>query len=128
MLTTLYIHFFKCSRAATSVVGDGIWQKFKLIQAFMVVLVTYKNDDDSIKNESTGLLTTFLLLYVYGEFFSHSRADNSVDPGQILPNFKPIQVLYQSLVHARMNKMRSKMKVLECSQNYTLIVQMLKGS
>ena len=33
---------FKRSRAANSVVGDGIWQKFNLIQAFMVVLVTCK--------------------------------------------------------------------------------------
>ena len=54
--------FFKCSRAANSVVGDGIWQKFKLIQAFMVVLVTCKNDDDPFKNESTRVLTTFLPL------------------------------------------------------------------
>ena len=38
--------FLKCSRAANSVVGDGIWQKFKLIQAFIVVLVTCKNDVD----------------------------------------------------------------------------------
>ena len=39
--------------AAYSVVGDGIWQKFKLIQTFMVVLVTCKNDEDPFKNEST---------------------------------------------------------------------------
>ena len=40
------------SRAANSVVGDGIWQKFKLIQAFMVVLVTYKNDEIHPKMEA----------------------------------------------------------------------------
>ena len=54
-----YTLFFKCSRAASSVVVDGIWQRFKLIQAFMVVLVTYKNDEDPLKNESTRVLTTF---------------------------------------------------------------------
>ena len=53
MLTTLFINFFECSRVADSVVGDGIWQKFNLIQAFMVVLVTCKNDEDPFKNEST---------------------------------------------------------------------------
>ena len=53
---------FKCLRAANSVIGDGIWQKFKLIQAFAVVTVTCKNDEDPFKNESTGVLTTFLPL------------------------------------------------------------------
>ena len=37
VLTTLYIGFIH--RAANSVGGDGIWQNFKLIQAFMVALV-----------------------------------------------------------------------------------------
>ena len=59
VLTTLY-SFFKHSRAANSVVGDGIGQKFKLMHAFMVVLVTCKNDEDLSKTESTRLLTTFL--------------------------------------------------------------------
>ena len=40
-----YTLFFQCSRAANSVVGDGIWQKFKPIQALMAVLVTSKNDE-----------------------------------------------------------------------------------
>ena len=31
-------------KEANSGVGDGIWQKFKLIQAFIVVLVTCKNE------------------------------------------------------------------------------------
>ena len=49
-------------KAANSVVSDGIWQKFKLIQAFIDALDTCKNDEDSSKNESTRLLTTFLPL------------------------------------------------------------------
>ena len=53
---------FKCSRAADSVVGDGIWQKFKTNQAFIVVLVTCKTDEDLFKNESTRMLITFLPL------------------------------------------------------------------
>ena len=40
----------------------------KAIEAFMVVVVTYKNDEDPFKNESTRVLTTFLPLKVYGEF------------------------------------------------------------
>ena len=37
VVTTLYIGFFRCPRAANSVVGDGILPKFKLMQAFIVV-------------------------------------------------------------------------------------------
>ena len=57
----------------------------------MVVIVTCQNDEDPLKNESTRVLTTFLLLKVYGDFFRCPRAVNSVDPGPILPNFEPIQ-------------------------------------
>ena len=47
---------FRHSRAANSVVSDGIMPKFKLIQAFMVVLVTCKNKDP-IKIEGSRVLT-----------------------------------------------------------------------
>ena len=90
--------FFKRSREVNAVVGDGIWQKFKLIHAFIVVYVTCKNDEDPFKNESTRVLTSFIPLKVYGEHFRRSRAANSVDPGQILPNFKPIQAFIAVLV------------------------------
>ena len=36
--------------------------KFKPILAFMVVLVTCKNEEDSPKNEGTRVVTTFLPL------------------------------------------------------------------
>ena len=78
------------SRAANPVVGDQVWPKIKLIQAFIVVLDTYNNDEDSSKNESTKLLTIFLPLKVHGDFFRRSRAANFINPGQILPNFEPI--------------------------------------
>ena len=51
MVTTLFIDFLRRSRAAYSKVSGGILQKFKLIQAFMVCLVTFKNEETSIKNE-----------------------------------------------------------------------------
>ena len=37
---------FRRARADNSGVGVGIWPKFDLIQAFMHVLVTCKNEDD----------------------------------------------------------------------------------
>ena len=51
---------FRRARADNSGVGVGIWPKFKLIQAFMHVLVTCKNEDDQIKNEGARVFTRFL--------------------------------------------------------------------
>ena len=50
--------FFRYSRAANSVVSDGILQKFKLIHTFMYVLVTYNNEENSMKNEGDRVVTT----------------------------------------------------------------------
>ena len=63
VLTRLYVDFYRRSRAANSEVSDEILPKFKLIQAFMVVLVTCKNEEDPIKNHSEGarVLTSLLL-------------------------------------------------------------------
>ena len=70
----------------------------------MIVLVTYKNDEDSIKNESTRVLTTFLPLKVYGDFFRRSRVANSEDPGPILPNFENIQAFIAVIVTCKNKK------------------------
>ena len=55
----LIVRFFRRSRAANSEVSGGIPPKFKLIQAFMVVLVTCKNEVDPIKNKGSRVLTRF---------------------------------------------------------------------
>ena len=52
----------RCSRAANPFIGDGILTKFKLIQAFIVVLLICKNEYDLFKIESTRVVTTFLPL------------------------------------------------------------------
>ena len=59
VLTTLYEFFFRRSRATNSEVSCGILPKFELIQAFIVVLVTGKNEEDPIKNEGARVLTRF---------------------------------------------------------------------
>ena len=51
VLTRLYVVFFRRLRAANSEISDGILPKFELIQAFIVVLVICKNEEDPIKNE-----------------------------------------------------------------------------
>ena len=52
--------FLRCSRAANSLIGDGILTKFKLIKAFIVVLLICKNASDPFKFESTRVVLTFL--------------------------------------------------------------------
>ena len=62
VLTTIIHRFFRHSRAGYSAVLGRIKLKFELIQAFMIVLATCKNDEDPIKNEGDRVLTTFLPL------------------------------------------------------------------
>ena len=60
--TNIIQQFFRHTRADNSGVGVGIWPKFELIQAFMHVLFTCKNEDDQIKNEGARVFTRFLPL------------------------------------------------------------------
>ena len=52
-----YTSIFRRSSADNSDVGGGIWPKFELIQAFMHVLLTCKNEVDQIKNEAARVFT-----------------------------------------------------------------------
>ena len=65
--------FFRRSRAANSEVSGGILPKFKRIKAFIVVLVTCKNEEDPIKNEGARVLSR-----LYDVFFSDAQ-------GQLTP-------------------------------------------
>ena len=47
--TALNIDFFKTARAGNSVVRSRKWLKFKLIQAFVHVLVSCKNEETNYK-------------------------------------------------------------------------------
>ena len=61
VVTTLYVNILD-AKGQDSGVGNGIWLKFEPIQAFMHVLVTYKNEVDSYKNEGARVVTRFLPL------------------------------------------------------------------
>ena len=54
VLTRVYVVvvvvFFRRSRAANSVVSGRIIPKSELLQAFIVVLITGKNEEDPVKN------------------------------------------------------------------------------
>ena len=89
VFTILYVNF--SARADNSGVGGGIWPKFELIQAFMHVRTTCKNEDDRIKNERARVFTRFLPLQVYGDFSRRSRAANSAVLGPIWPNFELVR-------------------------------------
>ena len=51
--------FSRRSRAANSAVPGPIWPNFELIPYVIDVLVTCKNKDDPIKNESARVVTRF---------------------------------------------------------------------
>ena len=72
--------------------------KFELIQGFMHVLLTCKNEVDQIKNEGARVFTRFLSLKVYGDFSRRSRAANSAVLGPIWPNFELVRDVINVLV------------------------------
>ena len=72
--------------------------KFKLIQAFMHVFDTCKNEEDPIKNEGARVFTRFLSLKVYGDFSRRSRAANSAVLSPIWPNFELVRDVMDVLV------------------------------
>ena len=65
MCSQYYTHvhqLFRPAMADNFRVGGGIWPKFELIQAFMHVFLTCKNEVDQIKNEGARVFTRFLPL------------------------------------------------------------------
>ena len=68
--------FFRRSRAAYSEVSGGIPPKFELIQTFIVVLVTLKNEEDPIKKEGARVLTSLL--------FHFSDAQGQLTPKSVV--------------------------------------------
>ena len=52
VLTRLYVNFSNAQWQITPIIG-GISPKFELIQAFMIVLLTCKDEEDPIKNEGS---------------------------------------------------------------------------
>ena len=49
--------------AANSAVLGPIWPNFELVRDIMVVLVTYNNEEDPIKNEGARVLTTYTSIF-----------------------------------------------------------------
>ena len=103
----------RCSRGANSIIGYGILTKFKLIQALIIALLVYKNEENPFKLESARVVTTFLPLSVYGDIPDAQvqlTPQYKVRSGQIL---NPFENLYMSMSPAKMKKIQSKVKALE---------------
>ena len=54
--------YFRCSSAADFVAGGQVWSIIKLIQAFIGLHVTCKNEEDPFKNEGARVVTKDLPL------------------------------------------------------------------
>ena len=54
--------------AYNPVASGGIWAKFELIEAFLHVADTCKNEEDPVKNEGA---TAFPIITLYELFFCH---------------------------------------------------------
>ena len=94
----------------------------------MVVLLTCKNKEDTIKNEGARVITT---LYID---FSDAQGQITLESVVVSSrNWKSSKLSCMSLLPTRMKMIHTKMKELECSQDFSHyksmgIFQMLKGS
>ena len=80
----------------------------------MVVVVTYKNEEDLIKNESARVVTTL--------FIDFSDAQGQLTPKSVMEscrNSNPSKLLWLTLLPARMKKIHLKLKALERSQHFS---------
>ena len=111
----VYEDFFRCPNAANSAVLGPIWPNFELVRDVMDVLVTCKYEDPN-KNEGARVVTT-----LYSNFSNEQgqiTLELVVVSGRNLNSFK---LSCMSLLPARtmMRMIESKMKELECSQDFS---------
>ena len=91
---------------------DLIRLNFELFPDFMVVIVTCKNEGYSIKNEGARVFTTLYIDFsdVQGQLTLYSRMGSC-------HNLYSSTLLCMASLSARMKRIQSKMKELECSQH-----------
>ena len=106
--------FSRRSRAANSAIHGRIWSNFELVLDFMVVLVTCENEEDPIENVGARVFTT---LYInFSDAQGQMTLELVVVSGQ---NLNSSKLLCMSLLPVRMRMTESKMKELECSQDFS---------
>ena len=106
--------FSRRSRAANSAVLDPIWPNFELVQDVMDVLVTCKYEEDPIKNEGARVDTT-----LYSNFSDAQGQITLMLVSVSGRNLNSSKLSCMFLFPARMMMIDSKMKELECSQDFS---------
>ena len=110
----VYGDFFRRPRAANSAVLGPIWPNFELVRDVMDVLITCKYEEDPIKNIGARVFTT---LYVnFSDAQGQITLESVVVSGR---NSNSSKLLRMSLLPSRMRMIDSKMKELECSQDFS---------
>ena len=87
---------------------------FQLRPDFIIVLLTCMNEEDSIKNEGARVFTTL--------FIDFSDTQGQLTLLSVMgswQNSNSSKLLCTSLLPAKMKKIQSKMKELECSQHFS---------
>ena len=82
---------------------------FELVRNIVVVLLTCMNEEDPMKNEGAGVLTRLYIVF--------SDAQGQLTPKSAVEfcrNSNSSKLLWLSSLPARMKKIQSKMKALEC--------------
>ena len=110
----VYGDFSRRSRAANSAVLGPIWPNFELVQDVMNVLVTCKYEEDPIKNEGPRVVTT-----LYSNFSDAQGQIALVLVSVSSRNLNPSKLSCLSSLPARLRMIDSKMKELECSQDFS---------
>ena len=80
----------------------------------MGLLAACKNEEDPIKNEGARVVTTL--------FINFSDAQGQLTPKSVMEscrNSNSSELLFLSLLYARMRKIHSKLKALEWSQHFS---------
>ena len=108
------IKVLECSQDLShSAVHGQIWLNFEIVQDFMVVLITCKNEEDPIKNEGTRVFTT---LYIDFLDTQGQKTLGLVVSGRI---FNSSKLSCISSLSAKMKMIQSKMNELEWSQHFS---------
>ena len=102
------------SRAANSTILGPIWPTFELVRDVMDVLVTCKYEENPIKNEGARVDTT-----LYSNFSDAQGQITLVLVSVYGRNLSSSKLSCMSLLPARMRMIESKMKELECSQDFS---------
>ena len=106
--------FPDAQRAANSAVLGPIWPNFELVRDIMDVLVTCKYEEDPIKNEGARVVTT-----LYSNFSDAQGQITLVLVSVSGRNLNSSKLSCMSSLSARMRMIDSKMKELECSQDFS---------